>query len=47
MSISAGDWAFFMRDAAATLDRFGVPAQEKDEVLAFFASLKGEVVEQP
>jgi len=28
-----------------TLDRFGVPAREKDEVLAAFAAHKGEVTE--
>jgi hypothetical protein len=34
-----------MRHAAATLEHFAVPSPEKDEVLAFFASLKTEIVE--
>ena len=47
MGIAESDWAVFMRHAAATLDHFEVPAREREEVLAFFASLKGEVVERP
>jgi hypothetical protein len=35
-----------MRRATATLDHFGVPAREKDEVLAFFAGLRADVVER-
>jgi hemoglobin len=46
MRIDAGDWDAFMRHAAATLDHFGVPTQEKDEVLAFFAGLEAEIVER-
>ena len=45
MHIDEPDWAVFMRHAAAMLDHFGVPEREKDEVLAFFASLKADVVE--
>jgi hemoglobin len=47
MGISGSDWDVFMRHATATLDHFGVPAREKDEVLAFFTSLRAEIVEQP
>ncbi len=47
MQISERDWAVLMRHAAATLDHFQVPAQEKEEVLAFFTSLQGEIVEKP
>ena len=47
MRISASDWEVFMRHATATLDHFEVPAREKDEVLAFFASLRGEIVQAP
>jgi hypothetical protein len=36
-----------MRHAAATLDHLEVPARAADEVLAFFTSLKGEIVEKP
>jgi hypothetical protein len=34
-----------MHHTAAMIYHFGVPAREKEEVLAFFAGLKGEVVE--
>jgi hemoglobin len=45
LHISDSDWQIFMRHAAATLDTFAVPAKEKDEVLAFLSSLKGDIVE--
>jgi hemoglobin len=45
MHIDGSDWQVFMRHAAATLDHFAVPQREKDEVLAFFASLGGDIVE--
>jgi hemoglobin len=45
MHIDEQDWEAFMRHAAATLDHFGVPVGEKDEVLSFFASLQTEIVE--
>ena len=45
MQIGEADWAVFMEHSAATLDHFGVPARERDEVLAFFTSLKEEIVE--
>ena len=34
------DWAVFMHHSAATLDHFGVPARERDDVLGFFSSLR-------
>ena len=45
MHIDESDWEAFMRHAAATLDHFGVPPREKDEVLAFFAGLREDIVE--
>jgi hemoglobin len=45
MRIDDEDWAVFMRHAAATLDHFEVPEREREEVLGFFTSLKGDVVE--
>ena len=45
MHITASDWDVFMRHATATLEHFGVPGQEQEDVLAFFASLKDEIVE--
>jgi hemoglobin len=46
LGISASDWAIFMRHAAAALEKFAVPAAERDEVLAFLSSLQGDVVER-
>jgi hemoglobin len=45
MHIDESDWEAFMLHAGAMLDHFAVPSPEKDEVLAFFASLKTEIVE--
>jgi hemoglobin len=45
MRIDERDWEAFMRHSTATLDHFGVPAREKDDVLAFFASLKADIVD--
>jgi hemoglobin len=47
MGISGSDWEVFMRHAAATLEHLEVPAREKAEVLGFFTSVKGEIVEKP
>jgi hemoglobin len=44
MGIDERDWDLFMHHSAAMLDHFAVPAREKEEVLAFYASLKPEVV---
>jgi hemoglobin len=46
MRISESDWAVFMRHATATLDHLAVPTREKGEVLAFFTSLEGEIVDR-
>jgi hemoglobin len=45
MHINASDWDVFLRHSAATLDHFGVGPQERADVLAFFESLKGDIVE--
>jgi len=45
LGIGEGEWQSFMRHAQATLRRFEVPERETAEVLAFFTSLKGDVVE--
>jgi hemoglobin len=44
MHISESDWQVFMRHSADTLNHFDVPTRETEDVLAFFESLKGEVV---
>ena len=46
MGIDAGDWDAFMHHSAAMLDHLGVTEPEREEVLAFFASLKPDVVER-
>jgi hemoglobin len=45
MHINEHDWDVFMRHARATLDHFSVPDRETEEVLAFFSSLKSDIVE--
>jgi len=47
MGINGSDWAVFMRHAAATLEHLEVPAPEREEVLGFFTSLRGDIVEGP
>ena len=46
MHISESDWDVFMRHSKATLNHFEVAPRETEEVLAFFESLKGEIVER-
>lgn len=45
MQIAASDWEVFMQHSAATLDHFAVGEREKEDVLGFFASLRGDIVE--
>ncbi len=45
MQIDARDWDAFMRHSAATLDHFGVPARETQEVLEFFENLRSDIVD--
>jgi hemoglobin len=45
MQITDSDWTVFMEHSAATLDHFQVPPREREDVLGFFKSLKGDVVE--
>jgi hemoglobin len=47
LSISDSDWQVFMLHATAMPENFAVPAKEKDEVLAFLAGLRGDIVERP
>jgi hypothetical protein len=46
MRINEQDWSNLIGHIAATLDEFRVPAPEKQEVIGFVQSLKGEVVER-
>ena len=45
LGITGAEWARFMEHAEATLRKFEVPAHEADEVLSFFTSLRGDIVE--
>jgi hemoglobin len=45
LSISPEEFDAVAEELARTLDSFGIPAQEKEEVLEAFAAHKGEVTE--
>ena len=45
MNISQQDWAAFIGHLEATLDHFGVPVAEKQDVLAFVETTRAEIVE--
>jgi hemoglobin len=46
MGINAADWAVLIEHTTAMMTHLEVPAREQEEILTFFASLKGEIVEQ-
>ena len=46
LGISRGEYATLMRHAATTLDGLGVGGREKDELLAWLASLEGDTIER-
>ncbi len=45
MRISASDWDIFMGHLNATLDQFAVPRAERDDVVNFVQSTRGDMVE--
>jgi len=45
MRITEEDWAALLLHLNATLDHFQVPAAEKDAVVGFIQSTKGDIVE--
>ncbi len=47
MSVTAGEFDAFVEDLVATLDKFNVPAQEKNELLNILGPLKPIIVEVP
>jgi len=47
LGITERDWDASVRHLVATLDKFSVPAKEKDEVLALVGTLKKDIVEKP
>jgi hemoglobin len=44
LGITEREWDSFMGHARATLEQFAVPERERQDALAFFESLKGDVV---
>ena len=47
LGITERDWDISVKHLVATLDKFTVPAKEKDEVLAAVSGLKKDIVEKP
>lgn len=46
LAITEKDWDSTVKHLVATLDKFSVPAKEKDEVLTAISSLKKDIVEK-
>lgn len=46
LGISEKDWDSSVRMLVATLDKFNVPAKEKDEVLSAISGMKKDIVEK-
>jgi hemoglobin len=47
LGITEADWNASVKDLVATLDKFNVPAKEKDDVLAAVGGLKKDIVDKP
>jgi hemoglobin len=47
LGITEKDWDASVKHLVATLDKFKVPAKEKDDVLAAVSTLKKDIVEKP
>jgi hemoglobin len=47
LGITEKDWDASVKHLVATLDKFSVPAKEKDDVLAAVSTLKKDIVEKP
>lgn len=45
MRISTGDWEVFMGHLSDTLDKFAVPARERDDIVAFIGTTRADIVE--
>lgn len=46
LKISEADWDAAAKHLVASLDKFKVPKQEKDEIVAFVTTLKNDIVEK-
>ena len=47
LGITEKDWDASVRHLVASLDKFNVPAKEKDDVLGAIGGLKKDIVEKP
>ena len=47
LGITEKDWDASAKMLVATLDKFNVPAKEKDEVLTAVTGLRKDIVEKP
>jgi hemoglobin len=47
LGITGADWDLAVKYLTESLDKFKVPAKEKDELLAIASSLKPDIVEKP
>jgi hemoglobin len=47
LGITGDDYAALVGYAATTLDALGIPARERDEVIAWLDSLKDDIIEVP
>lgn len=47
LGINEKDWDASVKLLVATLDKFSVPARERDEVLCTIGGLKKDIVEKP
>src|SRR5207249_9525860 len=47
LGITEKDWEASVKHLIATLDKFNVPAKEKEEVLTLATTLKKDIVEKP
>jgi hemoglobin len=47
LGITGADWDASVKHLIATLDKFNVPAKEKDDVLGLVSTLKKDIVEKP
>ena len=44
LQITAGEWSAFLDDLQQTLDKFGVPRPEQQEIFAIVNSTRGDIV---
>jgi hemoglobin len=47
LGITEAEWQAGAKHLVAALDKFKVPAKEKDDVIAFVSTLKADIVEKP